>query len=112
MIKDFLVLFREEDGRATEPPAEVVREHQSKVKNWIKNASAHGLVDGRALSLKGKVIRNQGRQTSDGPYAPVGKEIVGGYMLIKAENLEAATELIKSCPVFEFDGFAEIREMM
>jgi len=44
MRKDFLVLFREEDGRATEPPAEVVKEHQLEVKNWL-------------IKLKPKVLR-------------------------------------------------------
>jgi len=37
---------------------------------------------------------------------------VGGYLLINAVNLEEATALIQDCPIFEFNGRAEVKEIM
>jgi predicted ester cyclase len=37
---------------------------------------------------------------------------VGGYLLINAHSLDEATSLMQSCPIFEFGGYAEIREIM
>jgi hypothetical protein len=111
-MKDFLVLLREDDGRTIQHSASEMEKHQLNWKNWLEAANQKGrLTGGKALTLRGNVIRNFGAQISEGPYAN-GKEIVGGYLLIKAESLEEATELMKSCPVFESDGFAEVREVM
>jgi hypothetical protein len=38
--------------------------------------------------------------------------MIGGYFLIKAENLEEAVEISKGCPGFEFGGTVEVREVM
>ena len=37
---------------------------------------------------------------------------IGGYLLINARDLDEATSLMQSCPIFEFGGYAEIRECM
>jgi len=34
---------------------------------------------------------------SDGPFVEV-KELVGGYMIVSAESLEAAIEVARECP--------------
>jgi hypothetical protein len=39
----------------------------------------------------------------------VGTEIVGGYLLIQAEDLDNAVEITRELPVYEFDGYAEVR---
>ncbi|MNL80742.1 hypothetical protein D3C87_2076680 [compost metagenome] len=41
----------------------------------------------------------------------VGTEIVGGFLLLKAEDLDEATAIAASCPIYEFDGYSEVREM-
>lgn len=69
------------------------------------------LAGGMPLTLNGKVVRGKERIISDGPHA-VGEEIVGSYLLINATNLEEAIALIQSCPIFGFDGYAEVREIM
>jgi hypothetical protein len=111
-MKDFLVLFREPDGRTIEHAAEATRQHQLNWKNWLEHYGKQGnLVGGKGLTLNGKVIRETSQLPTDGPYQ-VGKEIVGGFLLIRANNLDEAVEIVKTCPIFEFDGFAEVREMM
>ncbi|MEM1413435.1 MAG: YciI family protein [Myxococcota bacterium] len=34
---------------------------------------------------------------ADGPFVEV-KELVGGYMIVEAENLEGALEVVRACP--------------
>jgi hypothetical protein len=48
---------------------------------------------------------------SDGPYAEV-KEIVGGYLICKAENLDDAISMIEGCPTVLNGGTVEVRDVM
>lgn len=61
------------------------------------------------MTLSGALIDTNGEMTAD--IHRVGTEIIGGFLLIKADTLEDATEMMKSCPIFEFGGYAEIREI-
>ena len=109
-MKNYIVLFREPDGRAIEHGADEVARHRQNWKEWMEVWGAKGnLAGGSGLSLKGKVIRGQGK-VSEGIHC-VGTEIVGGFLLLKAESLEEAVEIAESCPIYEFDGYAEVREM-
>ncbi len=41
------------------------------------------------------------------------KELVSGYSIVRAANLEAATELGKTCPIFQSPGVTlEVREVV
>ena len=44
----------------------------------------------------------------DGPYAEA-KDLVGGYAIIEARDLEAAVEIARGCPIYERDGVVEVR---
>ena len=66
---------------------------------------------GQPLNGEGKIVRNQGAIITDGPFAE-GKEVVGGYLIVKANDLNHATEMSKDCPIFEHNGFVEVREIM
>ena len=106
-----MVIFREPDGRTDVHSAEDNVQHQSKVTGWMESLAKNGNISGgRALTLTGTVVEAKGRVRED--IYKVGKEIVGGYLLLKSDDLRQATELIKSCPILERGGFAEVREVM
>jgi hypothetical protein len=48
---------------------------------------------------------------TDGPFAET-KEVVGGYMLIKAKTFAEAVRLSKGCPGLERGGCVEVRQLM
>jgi hypothetical protein len=48
---------------------------------------------------------------TDGPFAEA-NDIVGGYTLIEARDLDHAVELSKGCPIFELEGALEVRPVM
>ena len=113
-MKTYLMLIREPDGRATIPSADETRQHQLDWKAWIENLLANGHWEGgSSLTLAGKVMRPTaaGLHVSEGPYRVNGREIVGGYLFIKAIDFDEAVALMQTCPVFDADGFVEIREM-
>ncbi|SFD71947.1 Uncharacterized conserved protein [Spirosoma endophyticum] len=112
-MKTYLILIREPDGRATIPSAEETRQHQLDWKAWIDDLLAKGHWEGgQSLTLAGKVIRPtaSGPEITEGLYRVNGQEIVGGYLLLKATDFDEAVALMQTCPVFDTDGFVEIRE--
>jgi hypothetical protein len=76
-----------------------------KVREWSEKVRAAGKhVSGEKLKEEGgRVIgRQKDRITvTDGPYAEV-KEVVGGYMTIRAESYDEAVELARTCPLLEY----------
>jgi len=107
----YIILVREPDGRADQPTEEQQSTHRA---NWNKWFEKHGptgnFLGGSALSLNGKVIKGPDAEVIDGIHK-VGAEIVGGYFLIQAENMDKAVEMAREIPVFEVDGYLEVREL-
>jgi len=69
------------------------------------------LVSAQPLSQSGKQITGSKKTITDGPFME-GKEMVGGYLMCKADNFDAAVEIAKGCPILEFeDGKVEVREI-
>lgn len=108
----YLYLFRGGDAhRATQSP-EDMQAHMQKWGAWMQGLAQSGtLVDGLPLGNGGRIVSNNGETVTDGPFAE-GAEIVGGYLIVNAESLEGATEISKSCPIFEHKGTVEVREIM
>jgi len=110
-MKDYLLLFR--GGLDfTKAPQEQVQEVILKWKNWVEELTKKGVYNGgeRFTRNDAVVMKGNTKQIIQGPYQANG-EIVGGYIGIKAENLQKAIEISKDCPIFNFDGIVEIREV-
>lgn len=45
---------------------------------------------------------------TDGPH-PEAKDVIGGFSLIIAKDLDEATELAKGCPILDLGGRVEVR---
>ncbi|MEO8769347.1 MAG: YciI family protein [Ferruginibacter sp.] len=79
--------------------------------DWIKGIASKGRYSGtNRLLSEGKTVK-PGNVISDGPYAEV-KEIVGGYLIVKAASLDEAMEMAKSCPNMNYGGNVEVRTVM
>ena len=76
----------------------------------MKDLGTKGYIkeQGHPLESTGKVVRGAQKVVNDGPYAEA-KDVVGGFTLIQARNLEEATELSKGCPILEVGGSVEVR---
>jgi len=62
------------------------------------------------LGFQGKTLKADGVVT-DGPYAEL-KEVVGGYIIVKADSLDDALQLAHGCPILYVGGHVEVRDIM
>ena len=53
-------------------------------------------------------MKGSKKAVTDGPFAEA-KDIIGGFTLIEARDLDHAVELSKGCPILEVDGAVEVR---
>jgi hypothetical protein len=110
-MKKFIVLLREPDGRTITHSDSATKAHQENWKNWLSTWGQKGkLSGGSGLTLNGRIIKDHGNAVTDEIYKDK-DEIVGGYLLLNAEDFNEAVDIMKACPIYEFDGYAEIREL-
>lgn len=105
-MSNFMFLFR---GGETPASPEGMQAQMQKWMAWIERLRTQGTyVAGEPLERSGKVLRSSNKVITDGPFAE-GKEVVGGYFIIRAETLNQAAEIAKDCPIFESGGSVEVR---
>lgn len=110
-MKRFIVIFREPDGRAEEHSPEFGQLHRQHWNEWFAKWSNTGkLTGGNSLTLEGRLITGDGSIVQETLHR-VGTEIVGGFLLLNAENLDEAAQIAASCPIYEADGYTEVREL-
>jgi len=107
-----MMLFRNEKSEGGQPPsAEQMQVVVKQWQTWIKGIAANGKYGGtNRLLSEGKTVK-PGNALTDGPYAE-GKEVVGGYLIVKADSLDEAVEMAKSCPNIIYGGNVEVRSVM
>jgi hypothetical protein len=93
------------------PPAEIGA-HLAKRTDWVGGLveAGHLEVGPPPLQNDGKVVRGSAKTVTDGPYAEA-KDLVSGIVVISASSLEAAVELARGCPIYEYDGSVEVRPL-
>lgn len=106
-----MMIFRSSDNPNVTPSAEELQSSVKKWQDWIGGIAAQGkFVSTNRLGFEGKTLQSNNIIT-DGPYTEV-KEIVGGYIIVKADHLNQAMELAKGCPVLDIGGNVEVRDIM
>ena len=106
---DFMLLLRQ-PNTGPHPGAEEMEKIMARFTTWMEGMTAKGIVLGTAgLEVAGKVLRRSGEVVvTDGPY-PETTEIVGGYVLISASDLNAAVEIARGCPGLDYRMAVEVR---
>ena len=110
-MKEFMMIFRMDPTGGYEPTPEQMQESIQQWQSWIGGIAAQGkFVSTNQLGDSGKTVKPGGVIT-DGPYAEI-KEIIGGYIIVKADDLDDAIKLTEDCPMFYVGGHVEVREIM
>ncbi len=105
------MLFRSEPNPNQNPSPEEMQKMVQTWQDWIGGIAAQDkFVATNALGYQGKTVQGNGVIT-DGPYAEL-KEIVGGYIVVKAENIDEAVKLSEGCPTLAMGGKVEVRDVM
>lgn len=109
-MKDFMMIFRS-DKNSPKPSPDQLQQMVKQWDDWRRKLEQTGnFVATNALGFEGKTFNAKGPIT-DGPYAEV-KEHVGGYTIVKANDLSHAEELAQDCPILQVGGSIEIRDVM
>jgi hypothetical protein len=109
-MSQFVFLYRgAERGRSPEQMQETMQKWMA----WFKELGEKGHIKdpGQPLEHTGKLVKGKRKTVTDGPFAET-KDIIGGYTLIEAPDLEQAVELSKGCPILEVEGAVEVRPVM
>lgn len=109
-MSEFLYLYR--GGDSSGSPEQMERQMQRWVA-WMKELGEKGQLKdgGQPLERSGKVVKGREKTITDGPYAE-SKDLVGGYSLIEAKDIQQAAEISRGCPIFDSGGLVEIRPVM
>lgn len=111
-MSDFVLLFRTteaENEKYMGTPAQA----QKSMEGWLKwvrelEASGHLKNRGEPLERTGAVLRGRKRVVTDGPFLEA-KDIVAGFVIISAKDLDEARKLAGGCPILDGEGTVEIR---
>ena len=82
------------------------------ITGWLESLDEQGKVKaGQPLLEGGKTLSGKsGRTVVDGPFAE-SKEAIGGYLLLRVDDLEEAVQIAKGHPALEYGLTIEIREV-
>ena len=106
-MSEFVYLYR--GGEAGRSP-ERMQQTMQKWMTWFKDLAEKGHIKdrGQPLERAGKLVQGKQKTVTDGPFAET-KDVIGGFTLIEARDLDQAVELSKGCPIFEVEGAVEVR---
>ena len=105
-MSEFLFVYR--NTPSTHTPDEMQQQMQRWM-SWMKDLGARGHLKnpGHPLEFTGKVIAGKDKIVTDGPFAE--KDLVSGFSVVEARDIDHAIELSRGCPIFLFNGAVEVR---
>jgi len=108
-MKEFALLFRASGVNSNDVSPEELKTIEKKWMDWAGSIAAQGklISNGQRLSQEGKVLKPGGVIT-DGPFVEI-RECLGGFFVVRSNDIDEATTLAHGCPVLEYGGSVEIR---
>ena len=116
-MSEFIFLFRTTASEQREHMGtpELAQQSMDAWLGWMRELEAKGHIKdmGQPLDTAGKVVRaGKKRVVTDGPYTEA-KDLVLGYTIITARDLDQAVELSAGCPILEgANGSVEVRPVL
>lgn len=111
-MSEFALFYRStsEVYREVMGSPEKAQETKRKWRAWFREMADNGQLKdmGRPLERAGKVVGAKRKIVTDGPYAET-KDVVGGFSIIEARDLDEAACIAAGCPILEAGGLVEVR---
>jgi hypothetical protein len=110
IMTKYLYLFRGgSEGYSKLTPEELAQDTQNWM-NWMGGIAQKGMkIEGLPIARAGKVVSSS--DIKDSTFGS-GDDVVSGYILLEAENIEQAINESKNCPIVALGGTVEIREVL
>ena len=110
-MNDYLLLMRGGDARMAEQTEAQRAEHMQKWGAYMGGLTESGnLTGGQPLTQDARLVT--ANNVSEEMVLSDKKETIGGYLMVKANDYNHAVEIAQECPIFEYEGNIEIREIM
>ena len=97
-MKHYLILLKGKKELDYSP--EELQKRLEEYRAWAKKMGDAVLQDNR-LEKEGKLIEKKGIVKSDGPFLEA-KEIIAGFIILKANDLSEATAIMESSPLLQY----------
>lgn len=110
-MEKFMLIFHGGQPEGMSP--DEIQAHFGKWFAWIEKLNkTEQYVSGEPLLPGGKLVSGKnGKTVTDGPFTE-GKEVVGGFFIIKAKDLDEAVTIAKDSPDFDLHGTVQVRQVM
>lgn len=98
----FMLILSSRPGVWNHLTAEQTQRRMEEYQGWVEKISPRRLSGEKLGNDGGKILsRKDGKLTIvDGPYADT-KEVIGGFMVMRAESLDEAIDLVSDAPMLE-----------
>ena len=107
-MNQFLIIVRGTDRLADSP--EELQSRRAAFNEWAQKVLDGRFVGGAPLeNSEARLLKSKTEMVTDGPFME-SKEMISGYMIINAENVEEATRLARECPLLG-DFRLEVRKL-
>jgi len=111
-MKEFMMIFTGADYADLGLSPEELQSRMGKWFSWGEKMEKAGVLrGGNALTPNIRRVSGQNRTVTDLTSAEV-KEIVGGYYLVEAKDVDQVQEIAQDFPDYDLGGTVEIREIM
>jgi hypothetical protein len=108
-MNQFLLIFHGGASTLKDVSPQQLQEHLAKWGAWMVQLEKSGNLQGsNALENTGRMIRGSKKTVTDGPFTEA-KDLLSGYTLVVAKDLNQATQIALECPIYEYDGSVEVR---
>jgi len=97
-MKQYLLLLKGEKVLDYSP--DQLQKRLEEYREWIASISEHHVDDNR-LERTGAYGRGKDEIVTDCPFLEA-KEIIAGFIILRAENLEQATDITNTCPLLKY----------
>ena len=111
-MKEFMLIFIGPNYTTMGLSPEEMQAQMGKWRTWHAEMEAEGVVrSGHALHDSSRSVTGPQRAITDRTATEL-KELVGGYYVIAAKDIEDATRIAQGYPDYDNGGTVEIREIM
>jgi hypothetical protein len=110
-MKEFILIFRHEDGHKVASP-EQMQIWMKQTMDWIGGIAAQNkFSEGKGLPFEDSRVVKSNNVVTNGPFGEI-KETIGGYIIVKADSVDEAVEFAKGCPILQGEGNSvEVRKI-
>jgi hypothetical protein len=108
-MEKFMFIFH---GGITDGSPEQMQSNMGKWMAWIEQLTKDGkYLAGEPLLPGGKLVTEKNKSATDGPFTE-GKEVVGGFFLVEAADMNEAVSMCNDYPDFAHGGTVQVRQVM